>query len=387
MEDDMPWKETHRSQEKLRFICDYLSGNYSVTELSIKYGISRKTAYKLINRFNDKDLDGLVEYSRRPHSFPNSVSDEVVSEILSIKNRFRSWGPKKIRAYLHRWQPEIISPAASTIGEILKRNGLVKHRKRTRKVAEYNKELRTPYASNDVWGADYKGQFKLRNGLYCYPLTISDSFSRYLLKCEGLSGTKLAATRSVFERAFIDYGMPLAIRTDNGIPFAGQAIGGLSSLSIWFIQLGIAPERIKKGKPQQNGIHERMHRTLKAETALNAKANMKLQQVVFEKFRDEYNNIRPHEGLNGQTPADVYQTSDREYTGRIQKPEYDDNMLKRKIKYSGEFKLDNKRYFISQRLAGEYIGLKEIDNGTFEIYYSFHKLGELDNIKKVIKRT
>lgn len=171
---------------------------------------------------------------------------------------------------------------------------------------------------------------------------LSDSFSRYLLKCEGLSGIKLDATRKVFERALIDYGVSLAIRTDNGIPFAGQAIGVLSSLSIWFIQLGIAPERIKKGKPQQNGIHERMHRTLKAETALNAKANMKLQQVVFEKFRDEYNNIRPHEGLDGQTPSDVNRASERVYTGRINKPEYDDNMLKRKIKYSGEFKLDNK---------------------------------------------
>lgn len=277
----MPWKEIKPMDQRVQLIEDWKGAYYSITDLSRKYGVSRKTVYKWLKRYQDDGIDGLFEQRRAPKYSPNRTSEEKVKVIVAEKLKNRRRGPKKIHARLKAQYPEVSWPVPSTIGNWLKKYGLVKHRKRRKRVVPYAEPFRGCDSPNAVWSADYKGQFYTKNKKVCYPLTISDNYSRYLIKCAGLPGPRYEETKKVFESAFREYGLPDAIRTDNGTPFAGRCAGGLSRLSIWWIKIGVVPERIEKGKPQQNGRHERMHRTLKEEALYEVAKNMKDQQERF----------------------------------------------------------------------------------------------------------
>ena len=334
----MPWKKTEPMDQKVQLIADWLTNYFSVTDLSQKYGINRKTVSKWLGRYQKYGLDGLKEQSRAPKHIPNQTPDDIVEMIVQEKLKNRNRGPKKIHNQLQRQYPHINWPAPSTIGEWLKKHGLVKERKKRQRVPEYKEAFQECQLPNSVWSADFKGQFHTRNSRLCYPLTISDNYSRYLLKCAGLIGPRYNETKAVFVSAFKEYGLPTAIRTDNGTPFAGRCIGGLNRLSIWWIKLGIIPERIDKGCPQQNGRHERMHRTLKQEAIGCPLAyNLHEQQKQFDWFRYDYNTCRPHEALGQKTPESCYTKSSREYTERIAPLEYDSSFKVRLVRSSGDF--------------------------------------------------
>jgi putative transposase len=373
----MSWKDTNENKEKLKFIGEWLTGEFSVTDLCKRYSISRKTGYKLINRFNEEGEQAFRPKSHARHNHPNATSYGVQHRIIELKHRFPKWGPEKLRDWLLINEGHQIWPAVSTIGDILKRHGLVKTKRYRNPVPAYSEPFAECSAPNDVWSADFKGQFKV-NGTYCYPLTISDNYSRFLLTCKGLVHPSLKDTIPGFKQAFIEFGLPNAIKTDNGQPFAGLSIGGLSHLSIWFLKLGIMPERIEKGHPEQNGRHERMHRTLKEATALPPKATFDEQQTCFDEFRNEYNNERPHKALDGKRPADVYTSSQRSLPNRIPEMIYPDDFEIRKVRSNGQIKWFGKHYFVSEMLHKESIGLKIIDDGRAILYFGRLNLGIVD---------
>ena len=382
----MPWKEVKPMDQRVQLIKDWTGGNYSKTDLSKRYGVSRKTVYKWLKRYQTDGIDGLSELSRMPKKSPSQTSDEVIKVIVAEKLRNRRRGPKKIRAQLQARYPSISWPAPSTIGNWLKKYGLVKRRKKRLLVPPFTEPFVDCKSPNAVWSADYKGQFYTRDKRVCYPLTISDNYSRFLFKCEGLPGPRYEETRRGFESVFREFGLPDAIRCDNGTPFAGRCVGGLSRLSIWWIQLGIVPERIEKGCPQQNGRHERMHRTLKAEVLHEVAQDLREQQERFDLFRLDYNNYRPHEALSQNTPSTCYHKSKRRYVEHPATPDYDFDYTVRKVRHNGEIKFKGTNYFLTDLLYGQYVGLKEIETGFWKIYYSFHALAKLDvNKKKIIR--
>ena len=383
----MPWKEIKPMNEKIKMIAESQTKNMSITDIADKYGISRKTVYKWLYRYEEEGIDGLKDKGRAPHTNPNETPDKIVKLLIKEKLKNRKRGPKKVYAQLKGKYPQLNIPQPSTIGNWFKKNGLVKPRKRAKRVPPYEQPFMNCQASNDVWSADFKGQFYTKNAKVCYPLTISDNYSRYLIQCKGLIGPRTKQTIEIFRNAFKEYGMPYAIRTDNGVPFAGKCVGGLSRLSVWFIQLGIMPERIEKGRPDQNGRHERMHRTLKEETLDPVAVNMKEQQKQFDIFRVDYNNYRPHEALGQQAPSKYYRKSNRVYVEKPHKPEYDYTYTVRRVRMKGEITIGGKDYFISELLIDEPVGLKEIDDGIMMIYYSFYKMGLIDMRRgKVIKK-
>lgn len=382
----MPWKEQKPMDQKVCMVSDRVERNYNISELSRKYRISRKTVYKWVDRYGKEGLDGLKEMKREHRWHPHTTDKQLVRSIIEKKCSRRSWGPKKIIASLKKECPDKKWPAASTAGEWLKKEGLVKERKKRQSVPAYCEPFKECEEPNDVWSADYKGQIRTRDHKKCYPLTISDNRSRYLLACAGLEGTRLKETTEIFKKVFKKYGLPHAIRVDNGTPFAGKSAGGLSNLTLWWIKLGITPERIEKGKPYQNGRHERMHRTLKAETMLDPASNMAKQQKRFDWFKKMYNEERPHEALGQMPPVMVYQKSNRQYRDTFYDPEYELDREVRSVKRGGEIKFRNRMYFLSKVLAGERVGLKEIDNGIWQINYSFYPLGTLNLRRMKIKR-
>lgn len=384
----MPWKTEGPMEQKMRLMVEWEGGVYCKSELARRYCISRKTVYKWINRYGEYGIEGLKELSRAPKKHPNQTPDDIVKLLIEEKNRNRKRGPKKIRKQLEKKYPENIFPAASTIGDWLNKYGLVCKRKRRKRVPPYTEPFSECCEANEVWSADYKGQFYMRNKKICYPLTISDNYSRYLITCYGLEGPRYRETRDKFEAAFREYGLPDAIRTDNGTPFAGKCVGGLSRLSIWWIQLGIIPERIDKGCPQQNGRHERMHRTLKYEVLDNVASNMKQQQKAFDRFRIEYNDYRPHESLGQEVPRNHYRKSKRNYVKKPPLPEYDYCFTVRQVRSNGCIKLYGKFFYVTELLAGQPVGLEEVDDGKIKIYYSFYPIGIIDLKKnKVFKLT
>lgn len=309
---------------------------------------------------------------------PRATPLELVGEILALKSRHEHWGSRKLIAWLSGHQPEKSWPAASTTSEILKRHGLVHARRKRHHTPPYSQPFLRSREPNEVWCADFKGQFRLGSGSLCYPLTLTDSYSRYLLGCWGLEHPTSLATRSHLEAAFREYGLPMAIRTDNGVPFASVGMGGLSRLSVWFIKLGILPERIEKGHPEQNGRHERMHRTLKQEAISPPRKSMSEQQRAFDRFRPPFNNERPHEALGQKTPASVYRNSVRDYPARLPEIEYSPAFRVRQVKQNGDFKWQGTELYISGALAGERVGLKQIDNAIWKIYFSFYPVAILD---------
>jgi len=332
----MPWKETNVSQSRIEFIAMYLSGEFSMAELCRDFEISRKTGYKFVQRYTEHGPIGLENLSRAPHTHPNAISEQVEELIAELRSAHPTWGPRKLRWLLLQHYPQIPAPAASTIGDILSRKGLITPRKR-RKGATYAKpqHLTQPDGPNNVWSADFKGHFALGNSQRCHPLTVVDSDTRMLLRCQALKRTDTKTVKPLWVALFREYGLPEVIRTDNGPPFASLGLGGLSQLAIWWIKLGIRPERITPGRPQENGRHERMHRTLKADATEPPQYDINSQQRAFDYFRDEYNNLRPHEALSYNTPASLYTRSLRQFSLRTPGIEYPQTMITRHVRTNG----------------------------------------------------
>jgi putative transposase len=366
----------------MKFVARLRSGE-RMTDLCREFGISRKTGYKLAQRFEQYSAVGLFDQRRVPERIPHRTSEAVAELLIELRRQHPTWGPKKLRAQLMRQHPAIVAPAASTIGELLKKRGLLTARtRRSRPLVSYS-PLCHAAGPNDVWCVDFKGQFRLGNGHYCYPLTITDAYSRMLLSCEGLDNTRTEGALEVFEESFRHYGLPSAIRSDNGVPFASQGIAGLSRLSVWWLRLGIRLERIEPASPQQNGRHERMHRTLKAETTRPAGANMLQQQERFDRFKEIYNGERPHEALGQRPPAEFYQPACRRFPERIPDPAYPLHDLVLKVRSSGHLYMPGSgrasgNVFLSASLAGEQVGLRELHDGTWLISYIDIDLGRLD---------
>jgi len=376
----MPWDETTRMSQRLRFISDFESCQFTMTQLCERYGISRKTGYKWADRFAQEGVSGLED---RPHvakSFPHQMSSETSQQVLELRGRFPSWGPRKLRAWLEKHHPgEQPWPAASTIGDLLKRNGLVESRSTRRRPLPPRPPRVEATSPNEVWSGDFKGQFRMGNARLCYPLTISDGFSRYLLACDGLETPSGAECKRVFERLFREYGLPRAILTDNGSPFASsRALGRLSQLSVWWIKLGIRPVLIEPGHPEQNGRHERMHRTLKAETTRPPAADGARQQECFEHFRRLYNEQRPHESLGQIPPAEVYKPSLRPYPSRLEPWEYPGHFEVRMVRRTGEIQWRGRSLFVSEALQRERLGLEEVEEGLWAVYLGPVQLAHLD---------
>lgn len=378
----MPWKETSVMDQRIQLIADWLSGHYRKSELCRIYEVSRPTADKWIARYKQRGLPGLEELGRAPHSHPNQTPEEMRALIVQTKLQRQKWGPKKVLDWLRDEWPEVKWPADSTAGEILKRAGLVKARKRRRRVAPYSEPFGECCAPNQSWSADFKGDFLLGNGRRCYPLTISDNFSRYLLLCRALERPRQEEVRYWFEWVFREAGLPEVIRTDNGAPFASLALGGISQLSKWWIKLGIKPERIQPGKPAQNGRHERMHRTLKE--AVAPQRDLQQQQQQYDPFVEEYNWDRSHEALERKPPGSIHCFSPRSYPAKLPEVQYESGITVRQVRHKGEIKWRGELIYISEVLAKEPIGLKPIDNDKWELRYSFHPLGVLDERNKNI---
>ena len=372
----MPWKVCKPMDERLRFVARLLEGE-KMAPLCREFGISRVTGYKIFNRYKEIGLEGLNDQSRRPYRHGNRLPFQVERTILGIKREHRSWGAPKIRDKLIRQYPMIKPPAISTIHAVLDRHGLVKRRKRRRHKAQ-GTPLSAAHQPNGLWCADYKGEFKLGNRQYCYPQTITDNRSRYLLACEGVSSTKSDFAFRIFERAFKDFGLPDAIRTDNGIPFASpNALFGLSRLSIWWLRLGISIQRIQPGHPQQNGRHERMHLTLKNEATKPASFNFLQQQERFDAFADVYNNQRPHQSLNGAYPGDIYTPSARVYEPPPD-PEYPYHDRTIQVTQCGRICIGRRKINLSTVFAGQKVGIREVADEVWLVSFLEYDLGFFD---------
>ena len=380
----MPWKVINQMDLKIQFVTDLDKEHLSITDLSQKYGISRPTVYKWLGRYKKMGIEGLKEQSRAPKNCPHRTSEKILDLLIQEKLKNRKRGPRKVRAQLRVQYPELELPTVSTISYWLKKEGLVKERKKRRHVPSYTQPFCECHAPNDVWSIDYKGQFYMKNKHVCYPLTVSDNFSRFILGCDALRGPRYNPTRHCLERIFREYGLPQAIRFDNGTPFASRCIGGLSRLMVWFILLGIIPERIGKGCPQENGRHERMHRTLKSDALDEVAKNSKEQQKRFDIFRQDFNFYRPHEALNDQTPNDYYKKSHRLYVERPHPPEYGYDYIIRQVRQSGDIKFQGRMFYLTESLAGLPVGLKEIADGLWQIQFSFYILGSVDLRKNKI---
>lgn len=340
-----------------------------MTELCDRFFISRKTGYKWLGRYHEQGAEGLVDRSRAPHSCPHRTPPEIEEVIVAKYNEHgRRWGPRIVRRLLQNDRPDINWPPASTIGDILKRRGLTKSRKRRVRKPHPGAGALVTSAPNEVWSADYKGEVKIE-GRYCYPLTILDSHSRGLLKCQGLTSTSRKEAWPVFEDAFRQYGLPDAIRTDNGVPFVSHGRLRLTHLSVWWLKLDIRHQRITPGRPGENARHERMHRTLKEATMMPPAATMEGQQDLFDQFCEDYNNVRPHQALDDEVPSSRYQQSERKMPDRIEEPTYPGHYEVRKTSDKGTIRLKSKEIFLSHALKGEYVGLEEIQFGIWDIMF------------------
>jgi putative transposase len=376
----MPWEEMTRMEQKSRLVEAFESALYSVTELSRRYGISRKTAYKWLNRYGEEGEAGLRDRSRAPKASPSRTPERLVELLLALRRKYPTWGPRKLLAYLERRQPDEAWPAASTVGDLLKRHGLIQARRRARtRVPPRRAGLTEASAPNDVWCCDFKGNFRTASGWMCYPLTVTDQFSRYLLGAEALDSVSEHQSWPVFERLFRTYGLPQVMRSDNGTPFASvRSLASLSHLSVRWIKLGILPERIQLAHPEQNGSHERMHRDLKQETARPPAAGRTAQQDRFDSFRQVRNEERPHEALGLQTPADVYCSSPRSYPSKEPEPCYPGHFEVRAVRPTGEIKFRGRLLFLSESLRRERVGLEEFDDGRWSLYFFDVLLGRFD---------
>ncbi len=363
--------------ERLRFVARLLDGE-KMAALCREFDISRKTGYKIFNRYKDHGLEGLTDRSRRPYRHANQLPFQIEKLIVQLKQERPNWGAPTIRERLRRLYPDVHTPAVSTVHAILDRHGLVRRRRKRRHKAK-GTALSAPCQPNELWCADYKGEFMLADRRYCYPLTISDFASRYLIACDALSTTKEVYAFSVFERAFKQFGLPKAIRTDNGVPFSSpHALFGLSKLSVWWLRLGIGIERIKPGNPQQNDRHERMHLTLKQEATKPAAANFLQQQDKFDDFIACYNNERPHQGLDMKYPAEVYVPSTRPYRGlgELDYPFHDKTVT---VTRCGRICFNRQKVNLSSVFAGQNVGIKEVSDNIWLVSFMHYDLGYFDH--------
>jgi transposase InsO family protein len=371
----VPWRVSHTVNERVKFVVRLDAGE-SMTDLCREFGISRKTGYKFWERYKRLGPQGLEDVSRAPKRVARRTAPEIEAALVEARKRHPTWGGRKLKRAIERAQPGLIIPSASTVCGILKRNGLVKQRKRWQRPAAWRKPLTVPGASNEVWAVDYKGQFRLGSGDYCYPLTATDVHSRFLLTVEALESTDEESAHGAFVDLFREHGLPEIIRSDNGTPFASCGLAGLTKLSAWWLRLGIRHERIEPSHPEQNGQHERMHRTLKAETTRPAGKHALEQQERFDSFRREFNEQRPHEALDLKTPAEVYQPSARRYPEplpELRYPLHDDVLL---VTRHGHIRLPRGRtVFLSNALADQPVGLREGDDGRWLVTFVNLDLG------------
>lgn len=385
----MPWKGVTVTEERQRFLEDYRLKYYSIAELAERFGICRKTAHKWIDRFEQYGQAGYQEQSRRPHSCPWQTEPAIAQELVRLRQAHPHWGPRKLLNIMQQRHQDWQLPAPSTAALILARHGLVRTRRRFRR-AHPGCPKTVPQGPNDIWAADYKGQFRLKDGRYCFPLTVSDLASRYLLGCDAHPAISLDRTLLHFTRLFEAYGLPNRIRTDNGAPFASNALARLSQLSVWFIKLGIYPELIEPGEPQQNGVHERMHRTLKQEATLPPASSLRAQQQKFDRFRVEFNAERPHEGLGMKRPAQVYRSSSRSMPKRTEPYHYPSHYLVRRVSRAGTIRVLKNQVFVSNTLHEDHVGLEEVADGVYDLYFCFYQIGryelQANKIRDIVSR-
>jgi transposase InsO family protein len=372
----MPWLETGAMDQRLKFVAEALSGEASMTELCLAYGISRRVGYKWLSRYAAEGPGGLEDRSRAPLRHGRATAAELAEKIVELRRARPHWGPRKLVARLSMLHPELAWPSHSTADAILRRAGLVSGRKLRRRPPRRAGELTLPERPNHVWAVDHKGWVRLGDGSRCEPLTLADGYSRFLLTVSSGRGTSAGEARPVMARAFADYGLPEVIRSDNGAPFASASPTGLSALSVWWIKLGIRPERIVPGRPQENGRLERLHLTL-LETLSPPAATRKAQARRFDAFRDEYNHQRPHQALDQLTPASFYTPSPRPMPRRLPEPEYGSGLAVRKVRSSGEIKWRGRLVQISSALAGEGVAVEEIDRG-WRVWFYREPIGLID---------
>ena len=353
---------------RLRFVQDVYRGVCSFSELCARHGVSRTTGYATLAKYAEGGPASLVDGSHRPHTCPHATPAAVIREVLELQRRY-TWGARKVRSLLRRRDPHRELPSIATVHRILERYGRVQPRRRSRRRAHPGRPLAPMSAPNAVWSADFKGQFRMGSGAYCYPLTVQDGASRYLLGCQGLLEPTIEGSRPVFERLFRRYGLPDRLRTDNGAPFASSALGRLSTLSVWWVRLGILPDLIEPAHPQQNGRHERMHRTLKAETARPPEGGLTAQQRRFDRFRQRYNHVQPHESLHDATPASCYHPSSRAYPRRLAPLEYPGHFEVRRVSRNGGIRWHHHWVNVSHLLAEENVGFEAVDDGLWEVFF------------------
>ena len=377
----MPWKETTTMEQKIEFICEWRTGKYTITELCKSFEISRPTAYKLISRFEEQGFEGLKGQSRAPAKHPNATKENIIENILKLKTKHKLWGAKKIRELLFKEFTKEEVPSVVTVHNILKKNGFVCPQKRMRRVKPVY-PIFDPKVCNEVWSADYKGKFLMGNKIYCHPLTIADSKSRFLFTAKGHYHENLKSAKTEFTRVFRTYGIPKQIHTDNGSPFGSvRAIQRYTQLSYWFIELGIAPVFSDPAHPEQNGRHERMHRDLKAACAKPSAYDLKAQQRRLNHFVKEYNNIRPHEALDMKTPADIHDFSTRPFPEKISNFDYDSKYKVLKVTQNGAIRWKSYYWvYLTAALKGKYVAIEDIGNGIWKVFYRNVFLGFFDEM-------
>ena len=371
----MPWSQTEPMDQRLQFIADARRGHEEMTALCRRYGVSRKTGYKWLARYAEGGAPALLEQSRRPHRSPTATPEAVRDALFELRRRHSTWGGKKLVTVLARRRPDLPPLAPSTAAALLKRYGWITSTRRRRPLGHPGRPMTPMHLPNAVWTTDFKGQFPTGDGVLCYPLTVADGASRFLLACRALSSVRTSDTKPMFERLFRERGLPERIRSDNGVPFATTALGRLSALSVWWIRLGIRPELIEPGHPEQNGRHERMHRTLKRDVLRPPAANHRAQQRAFDRFQETFNHERPHEALGQRTPASVYSDSLRPYPTRLPPLEYPAQCEVRRVSVNGGVRWHNHWVNVSHVLGEEYIAFDEIDDGLWNVYFGAVLLG------------
>ena len=383
----MVWKETCVFDEKVRFMTAYLDecDPRSMTELCRAFGVSRKTGYEALARYKEGGFEALLIRSKAPHRHPNITEPKVEDLLVAERLAHKKWGPKKLLALLRARHPEVASwPSVSTAGQILKRRGLVLPRKRRHRTPPFSQPLAHALRPNDVWTTDHKGCFRTVDRSYCVPLTIGDAMSRFHFELRAVTSTSIEAAWPHFEHAFRVYGLPARIRSDNGPPFASNGLGGLTRLSVWWIRLGIVPERIEPGCPNQNGRHERFHLTMDQEVGI--RASLAAQQRAYNRFLSEYNNIRPHEALDMRTPASVYEPSHRPYPRRLPEIEYPSRFTVRTVRSNGEIRWQGQLTYVSESLVGERIGLERVSERDWNVYFGTIPLAVFDEKTQKLRR-
>jgi putative transposase len=382
----MPWREMSPMEQRLEFVREYESELFTMTELAAQYGISRRTGYKWLERYDAEGVDGLRDASRRPHESPQATDPELVGQLLAVRRRHPRWGAKKLLAVAARRDPAARWPSRSTVCTLLKQHGLVTpHRRRARVAPAPAAALASATHANELWTTDFKGEFRTGDGAYCYPLTLRDGWSRFVLRCDALAGRTYAATRRRFERAFAEYGLPDRIRSDNGGPFAGPGLGRLSRLSVWWMRLGIVPERIALGHPEQNGSHEQFHSVLKAATTRPPAATAIAQQRRFSRFCVEYNYERPHEALDDDVPGHRYHSSRRPLPPRLPALDYPGHFEVRRVSSIGQVSWRGAGLFLSEALAGEAVAFEEVDDGLWTLHFATVALARYDDRVRTLR--